>query len=57
MFFTFCEGAGCMLRDRCRRFLDGVSIDRSASGYVWVSGCEEESRPLYLPVPKVLTDK
>ena len=51
--FVFCEGVGCVLRDRCFRYVAGERIDRSASGYIWISGCQEEERPMYYPLAKV----
>lgn len=42
--FTYCEGVGCMLCDRCRRFVEGQSIAKDSPGFHWMSGCDTEER-------------
>ncbi len=51
--FTYCDGIGCALRERCRRYVKGQRIDRSAPGYTWISGCSDENREGFYPVPGI----
>lgn len=46
----FCNGIGCQLHSRCRRYVDGTKIDQSISGYGWMTSCDEEERPAYMPL-------
>lgn len=50
--FTLCEGNGCLLRERCSRYIYGKDVDREAEGYMWIPGCNEETRDAYLPINK-----
>lgn len=53
--FTYCEGVGCVLCDRCRRFVEGQSIAKDSPGFHWMSGCDTEERNGFLPLPIVTT--
>ena len=50
--FLYCEGVGCVLRERCQRFTVGQRIGRHTTGYNWMLNCNEEERPYYLPTSK-----
>ncbi len=52
-FFVFCEGIGCLLKENCLRYTSAKRIDRDASGYVWISSCDEDERNMYMPLAKV----
>lgn len=51
--YTLCEGVGCSLRGRCSRYVCGEHVDRNAEGYMWIPGCNDETREAFLPVPEV----
>ncbi len=52
---TYCNGKGCGLRERCRRYVDGQRImtSRQEGQYYWMDHCDEEHREGYVE----LTDK
>lgn len=45
---TYCNGKGCGLRERCRRYVDGQRIianaNRDENQYWWMDHCDEEHR-------------
>jgi hypothetical protein len=42
--YVFCYGTNCLLKEKCRRYVDGQKIDIHASGYTWMSSCDVEHR-------------
>lgn len=50
-YFTYCDGVGCILRERCRRFVDGQRIklnrEKDSGQYYWMSHCDIEAREGY----------
>lgn len=51
IFITYCDGRGCALRERCRRFVDGKRIKQNREGdtgqYYWMEHCDIETREGY----------
>lgn len=46
--YLFCKGANCLLKDHCRRYIEGQRIDDRAPGYHWMPNCDVESRSAFL---------
>lgn len=42
--YLFCKGANCLLKDQCRRYIEGQRIDDRAPGYHWMPNCDVENR-------------
>ena len=47
---VLCEGVGCLLRERCQRYVRSLSVLEDAEGLKCLSNCDEEERPYYVPV-------
>ena len=47
--YVLCEGIGCLLKERCQRYVTGKNIRKDSEGYMWQTNCNEEERPDYLP--------
>jgi len=47
---TYCNGKGCGLRERCRRYVDGQRImtSQQEGQYYWMDNCDEEHRDGYV---------
>lgn len=49
---NYCNGKGCVLRDTCRRYVEGQRIIRNVEGdsnqYYWFDHCSEDAREGYL---------
>ena len=49
---TYCNGKGCVLRNQCRRYLDGQRIIANHNGdtnqYWWMDNCNVENRDGYI---------
>jgi len=45
---TYCNGKGCGLRERCRRYIDGqriiANVERDEGQYYFWDHCDEEHR-------------
>ena len=50
--YVLCEGIGCLLKERCQRYVNGKNIRKDSEGYMWQTNCNEEERPNYLPTSK-----
>lgn len=48
---TYCNGKGCLLKDTCRRYVDGQHIilnkDDDTFQYHFMNNCDPETRELY----------
>lgn len=53
---TYCNGKGCGLRERCRRYVDGQRIilnaNRDENQHWWMDHCDEEHREGYVELTK-----
>ncbi len=49
--FCYCNGKGCGIKAYCIRYVDGTKT-KGESGHWWIDNCDDESRPLYLPIRK-----
>lgn len=47
---TYCDGIGCLLRQQCRRYVEGqhVLAARHEGQYYWQDHCDPETREMYL---------
>jgi hypothetical protein len=49
---TYCNGKGCLLKDTCRRYVDGQHIilnkDDGTFQYYFMDNCDPETRELYI---------
>ena len=49
---TYCNGKGCILRNKCRRFQDGQRIianhNSDTNQHRWMDNCDPETREGYL---------
>ena len=46
---TYCKGKGCLLANKCKRYLEGQRIATSDDErYYWIDHCDEESREAFV---------
>ena len=52
MDFTNCNGKGCVLRETCRRYVDGqtIRVSREEGQHYWLDNCNEETREAYIKI-------
>lgn len=47
----YCDGVGCILRERCQRFVDGQRIklnrEHDTAQHYWMDHCDVETRDSY----------
>ena len=51
----YCNGVGCnILRDHCRRYVEGERIKKNANGdtnqYWWIDHCDVETRESFITI-------
>ena len=50
--FVYCDGKNCVLRWRCRRFIEWQKIIANRNGdtnqWYWMPNCDEETREAFL---------
>ena len=51
---TYCNGKGCSLTNKCKRYLEGQRIianpNEDKNQYWWMDYCEEDSREAFVSV-------
>ena len=46
----YCKGIRCLLRQGCKRYLQGLhNADNESSENVWIDSCDEEHRDFFVP--------
>lgn len=49
---TYCNGDGCLLRNMCRRYVEGQRIKANRHGdtnqFYWTNSCNIDNRELFL---------
>jgi len=49
---TYCNGRGCLLKDMCRLYVDGLAVYTNRQGdtdqHRWMDNCDPETRELFI---------